>query len=161
MEMESSSRTTECVHLPQVVLGEYRWLSYQEVLAAASRLGSGLAALGQRPKHNVAIFCETRAEWIVAAQACFMHNFPCKTHTHTHTHTHRHTQSVIGPAETEGHILLYKCPTSFPPFLFSPYVFIFLWQKHSRMLKTGNLLFYFITKTFPSARRCCFLLLFF
>ncbi|XP_056296526.1 long-chain-fatty-acid--CoA ligase 3a [Pseudoliparis swirei] len=63
----------------KVVLGEYRWLSYQEVLAAASRLGSGLAALGQRPKHNVAIFCETRAEWIVAAQACFMHNFPLVT----------------------------------------------------------------------------------
>ncbi|XP_034403776.1 long-chain-fatty-acid--CoA ligase 3a [Cyclopterus lumpus] len=63
----------------KVVLGEYRWLSYEEVLTAASRLGSGLAALGQRPKHNVAIFCETRAEWVVAAQACFMYNFPLVT----------------------------------------------------------------------------------
>ncbi|XP_068440657.1 long-chain-fatty-acid--CoA ligase 3a [Clinocottus analis] len=63
----------------KVVLGEYRWLSYEEVLTAAARLGSGLASLGQRPKHNVAIFCETRAEWIVAAQACFMHNFPLVT----------------------------------------------------------------------------------
>lgn len=62
----------------QVVLGEYRWLSYQDVFKAACQLGSGLAVLGQRPKNNIAIFCETRAEWIIAAQACFMYNFRCK-----------------------------------------------------------------------------------
>uniref|UniRef100_A0AAQ6AI22 long-chain-fatty-acid--CoA ligase n=1 Tax=Amphiprion ocellaris TaxID=80972 RepID=A0AAQ6AI22_AMPOC len=62
-----------------VVLGEYRWLSYQETLTAATQLGSGLASLGQRPKTNIAIFCETRAEWIIAAQACFMYNFPLVT----------------------------------------------------------------------------------
>lgn len=62
----------------QVILGEYRWLTYEEVLTAASQLGSGLASLGQRPKHNIAIFCETRAEWMIAAQACFMYNFPRK-----------------------------------------------------------------------------------
>uniref|UniRef100_A0AAQ4Q753 long-chain-fatty-acid--CoA ligase n=1 Tax=Gasterosteus aculeatus aculeatus TaxID=481459 RepID=A0AAQ4Q753_GASAC len=32
-----------------------------------------------RPKCNIAIFCETRAEWVVAAQACFMYNFPLVT----------------------------------------------------------------------------------
>ncbi|KAK5868241.1 hypothetical protein PBY51_009273 [Eleginops maclovinus] len=63
----------------KVVLGEYRWLSYQDVLTAASQLGSGLASLGQRQKNNIAVFCETRAEWIIAAQACFMHNFPLVT----------------------------------------------------------------------------------
>uniref|UniRef100_A0AAQ5YKL0 long-chain-fatty-acid--CoA ligase n=1 Tax=Amphiprion ocellaris TaxID=80972 RepID=A0AAQ5YKL0_AMPOC len=63
----------------KVVLGEYRWLSYQETLTAATQLGSGLASLGQRPKTNIAIFCETRAEWIIAAQACFMYNFPLVT----------------------------------------------------------------------------------
>ncbi|KAK9520470.1 hypothetical protein VZT92_020355 [Zoarces viviparus] len=63
----------------KVVLGEYCWLSYEEILTAASQLGSGLASLGQRPKTNVAIFCETRAEWIVTAQACFMYNFPLVT----------------------------------------------------------------------------------
>ncbi|KAM6931789.1 long-chain-fatty-acid--CoA ligase 3a isoform 1-T1 [Lycodopsis pacificus] len=63
----------------KVVLGEYCWLSYEEILTAASQLGSGLASLGQRPKNNVAIFCETRAEWIVTAQACFMYNFPLVT----------------------------------------------------------------------------------
>ncbi|KAM8768957.1 long-chain-fatty-acid--CoA ligase 3a isoform 1-T2 [Acanthopagrus schlegelii] len=63
----------------KVVLGEYRWLSYKEVLTAASQLGSGLASLGQRPKNTIAIFCETRAEWIIAAQACFLYNFPLVT----------------------------------------------------------------------------------
>uniref|UniRef100_A0A8D0ASG7 long-chain-fatty-acid--CoA ligase n=1 Tax=Sander lucioperca TaxID=283035 RepID=A0A8D0ASG7_SANLU len=61
------------------ILGEYCWLSYAEILTAASQLGSGLALLGQQPKNNVAIFCETRAEWIIAAQACFMYNFPLVT----------------------------------------------------------------------------------
>nr|XP_020441318.1 long-chain-fatty-acid--CoA ligase 3 isoform X2 [Monopterus albus] len=63
----------------KVVLGEYHWLSYEEALTAASQLGSGLGSLGQRPKSNIAIFCETRAEWIIAAQACFMYNFPLAT----------------------------------------------------------------------------------
>uniref|UniRef100_A0A8B9J4Z0 long-chain-fatty-acid--CoA ligase n=1 Tax=Astyanax mexicanus TaxID=7994 RepID=A0A8B9J4Z0_ASTMX len=63
----------------KVVLGEYRWLSFEKVYRAASSFGSGLAALGQRPYKNIAIFCETRAEWIIAAQACFMNNFPLVT----------------------------------------------------------------------------------
>ncbi|XP_070685559.1 long-chain-fatty-acid--CoA ligase 3a isoform X2 [Pempheris klunzingeri] len=63
----------------KVVLGEYLWLSYEEVHTAASQLGSGLTSLGQRPKNTIAIFCETRAEWIIAAQACFMYNFPLVT----------------------------------------------------------------------------------
>uniref|UniRef100_A0A7N8WSW4 long-chain-fatty-acid--CoA ligase n=1 Tax=Mastacembelus armatus TaxID=205130 RepID=A0A7N8WSW4_9TELE len=63
----------------KVVLGEYHWLSYKEALMAASQLGSGLASLGQQPKNSIAIFCETRAEWTIAAQACFMYNFPLAT----------------------------------------------------------------------------------
>ncbi|KAF7651245.1 hypothetical protein LDENG_00113540 [Lucifuga dentata] len=66
----------------KVVLGEYRWLTYEETLSAASRLGGGLLSLGQRPKSKIAIFCETRAEWIIAAQACFMYNFPRESKTH-------------------------------------------------------------------------------
>uniref|UniRef100_A0A4W6E6P4 long-chain-fatty-acid--CoA ligase n=1 Tax=Lates calcarifer TaxID=8187 RepID=A0A4W6E6P4_LATCA len=63
----------------KVILGNYNWLSYAEAYEAAKCFGSGLAALGQRPQCNIAIFCETRAEWIVAAQACFMYNFPLVT----------------------------------------------------------------------------------
>ncbi|XP_057712620.1 long-chain-fatty-acid--CoA ligase 3b isoform X1 [Corythoichthys intestinalis] len=63
----------------KVILGNYNWLSYDETYQAARMFGSGLAALGQKPLCNIAIFCETRAEWIVAAQACFMYNFPLVT----------------------------------------------------------------------------------
>ncbi|XP_030634631.1 long-chain-fatty-acid--CoA ligase 3a [Chanos chanos] len=63
----------------KVILGEYCWLSYEDVHRRACMFGSGLTALGQRPYRNVAIFCETRAEWIIAAQACFMYNFPLVT----------------------------------------------------------------------------------
>uniref|UniRef100_A0A3Q3DIM8 long-chain-fatty-acid--CoA ligase n=1 Tax=Hippocampus comes TaxID=109280 RepID=A0A3Q3DIM8_HIPCM len=63
----------------KVVLGKYHWLSYKEALSAASQFGYGLAALGQKPKHNIAIFCETRAEWMLAALGCFMQNFTLAT----------------------------------------------------------------------------------
>ncbi|XP_068136665.1 fatty acid CoA ligase Acsl3 [Hyperolius riggenbachi] len=63
----------------KVILGKYNWMTYEEAYLAASQFGSGLAALGQKPRSNIAIFCETRAEWIVSAQACFMYNFPLVT----------------------------------------------------------------------------------
>ncbi|XP_076837411.1 long-chain-fatty-acid--CoA ligase 3b [Brachyhypopomus gauderio] len=63
----------------KVILGEYNWLSYEETFHLAQRFGRGLAALGQKPQQNIAIICETRAEWIIAAQACFMNNFPLVT----------------------------------------------------------------------------------
>ncbi|MBN3295708.1 ACSL3 ligase, partial [Amia calva] len=63
----------------KVILGEYNWLSYEEAYLAAAQFGSGLAALGQKPKSTIAIFCETRAEWLISAQACFMYNFPLVT----------------------------------------------------------------------------------
>ncbi|XP_075959208.1 long-chain-fatty-acid--CoA ligase 4 [Anarhichas minor] len=63
----------------KLILGEYRWLSYNEVDSVVSQFGSGLAALGQQPKSSIAIFCETRAEWMITAQTCFRHNFPLVT----------------------------------------------------------------------------------
>uniref|UniRef100_A0AAQ5ZGY7 long-chain-fatty-acid--CoA ligase n=1 Tax=Amphiprion ocellaris TaxID=80972 RepID=A0AAQ5ZGY7_AMPOC len=60
----------------KVILGRYNWLSYEDTYQTAKCFGSGLAALSQKPQCNIAIFCETRAEWIVVAQACFMYNFP-------------------------------------------------------------------------------------
>ncbi|XP_067084864.1 long-chain-fatty-acid--CoA ligase 4b isoform X1 [Osmerus mordax] len=63
----------------KLILGEYRWLSYDEVDQIIDRLGSGLAALGQQPRDTIAIFCETRAEWMITAQACLRRNFPLVT----------------------------------------------------------------------------------
>ncbi|XP_066570762.1 long-chain-fatty-acid--CoA ligase 4 isoform X2 [Amia ocellicauda] len=63
----------------KLILGDYKWISYKEMDEQVSRLGSGIAALGQQPKNTIAIFCETRAEWMIAAQACFRRNFPLVT----------------------------------------------------------------------------------
>ncbi|XP_018530981.1 long-chain-fatty-acid--CoA ligase 4 [Lates calcarifer] len=63
----------------KLILGEYKWLSYNELDSVVSQFGSGLAALGQQPKSTIAIFCETRAEWMITAQACFRRNFPLVT----------------------------------------------------------------------------------
>uniref|UniRef100_A0A7N9CAU2 long-chain-fatty-acid--CoA ligase n=1 Tax=Macaca fascicularis TaxID=9541 RepID=A0A7N9CAU2_MACFA len=63
----------------KVILGQYNWLSYEDVFVRALNFGNGLQMLGQKPKTNIAIFCETRAEWMIAAQACFMYNFQLVT----------------------------------------------------------------------------------
>uniref|UniRef100_A0A8C1K768 long-chain-fatty-acid--CoA ligase n=1 Tax=Cyprinus carpio TaxID=7962 RepID=A0A8C1K768_CYPCA len=63
----------------KLVLGDYSWMTYEEVNQAVESFGSGLAALGQQPCNTIAIFCETRAEWMITAQACFRRNFPLVT----------------------------------------------------------------------------------
>ncbi|XP_072817839.1 fatty acid CoA ligase Acsl3 isoform X2 [Vicugna pacos] len=63
----------------KVILGNYNWLSYEDVFTRAFNFGNGLRMLGQKPKTTIAIFCETRAEWMVVAQACFMYNFQLVT----------------------------------------------------------------------------------
>ena len=67
------------IALPQAILANhYEWYSYEEVSDRLTALGSGLQALGQKPRQNICIFAETRADWMVAAQACFKYNFPGK-----------------------------------------------------------------------------------
>ncbi|XP_063288208.1 long-chain-fatty-acid--CoA ligase 4 isoform X1 [Pelobates fuscus] len=63
----------------KLIQGDYKWLSYEDVNVKVTNFGSGLAALGLKPKSTVAIFCETRAEWMITAQACFKYNFPLVT----------------------------------------------------------------------------------
>lgn len=58
--------------------GKYSWLSYEDVNRRLTNLGSGLLSLGQKPRVNICVFMETRAEWIVSALACFKYNFPGK-----------------------------------------------------------------------------------
>lgn len=56
-------------------------MTYEEVNQAVESFGSGLAALGLQPRNTIAIFCETRAEWMITAQACFRRSFPCNAIT--------------------------------------------------------------------------------
>ena len=55
-------------------LGEYQWRNFIEVEQEALYFGNGLRKLGIRPKENVVIFSETRAEWMIAAHGLFKHS---------------------------------------------------------------------------------------
>jgi len=59
--------------------GEYTWRTFKEVSEEVNLAGNGLGALGLTPKTKVAIFLETRAEWMITIQACFKMNFPAVT----------------------------------------------------------------------------------
>lgn len=60
-------------------LGDYKWKTFIEVERLAACFGRGLRELGVRPKENIVIFAETRAEWMIAAHGCFKHNIPIVT----------------------------------------------------------------------------------
>ncbi|KAK7790099.1 hypothetical protein R5R35_012622 [Gryllus longicercus] len=61
------------------LLGDYRWRSFEEVERIAANFGRGLRELGQPPRHNIVIFAETRAEWLIAAHGCFKQSIPVVT----------------------------------------------------------------------------------
>eukprot|EP00794_Sanderia_malayensis_P011017 gene11017-12181_t len=73
-EMQANGRMFK-----KVILGEYKWLTYSQVADRLKRMGSGLSAIGMKPRQNIIIFAETKADWIIAAQACFAYNFPVVT----------------------------------------------------------------------------------
>lgn len=60
-------------------MGEYMWLTFKDVDRTAASFGKGLRTLGQKAKQPVVIFAETRAEWMIAAHACFKQNIPVVT----------------------------------------------------------------------------------
>ncbi|XP_056630489.1 long-chain-fatty-acid--CoA ligase 4 isoform X2 [Diorhabda carinulata] len=61
------------------VMGDYRWKSFSEVNILATNFGKGLCELGNEPGKNVAIFAETRAEWMIAAHGIFKQKIPLVT----------------------------------------------------------------------------------
>jgi len=57
-------------------MGDYRWMTFTEVDEASDNFGNALVSLGQKPKESIAIFAETRAEWMISVQGCFKQNIP-------------------------------------------------------------------------------------
>lgn len=57
-------------------MGDYKWMSFKEVDKASDYFGNALISLDQKHKENVAIFAETRAEFMIAVQGCFKQNIP-------------------------------------------------------------------------------------
>ncbi|CAG9854670.1 unnamed protein product [Phyllotreta striolata] len=60
-------------------LGEYTWLTFTDVDRLATQFGRGLRQFVVKPKQPIAILAETRAKWMVAAQAAFKHSIPLVT----------------------------------------------------------------------------------
>ena len=54
-------------------------MSYEEADVIAENLGKGLRLLGQEPNKPLCVFADTRAEWMLTAQACFKHSVPVVT----------------------------------------------------------------------------------
>jgi len=61
------------------VMGSYNWMTYKDVDTASDHFGNALISFGQKHKENIAIFAETRAEWMISVQGCFKQNIPVVT----------------------------------------------------------------------------------
>ena len=59
----------------QVMLPLTRWMSYEDADTIASNVGRGLRVLGQEANKPLCVFADTRAEWMLSAQACFKQSF--------------------------------------------------------------------------------------
>uniref|UniRef100_A0A7N0TBT4 AMP-dependent synthetase/ligase domain-containing protein n=1 Tax=Kalanchoe fedtschenkoi TaxID=63787 RepID=A0A7N0TBT4_KALFE len=69
----SDGREFEKLHL-----GEYEWETWQ-TLERACNFASGLVRFGHQSDSRVAIFSDTRAEWLIAFQGCFRQNLTVVT----------------------------------------------------------------------------------
>lgn len=76
---ESEEKQKDGKVFKKLVLGDYQWLTYNEVDRKIDLIGRGLMAHGVRPRQNVVILAETRLEWMLAAQACLRINIPVVT----------------------------------------------------------------------------------
>ncbi|KAF9608409.1 hypothetical protein IFM89_009775 [Coptis chinensis] len=74
VEVSEDGRSFEKFHL-----GNYEWLSYGEAFEAVCGFSSGLVQLGHGKEERVAIFADTRAEWLIALQGCFRRNITVVT----------------------------------------------------------------------------------
>jgi len=83
-------------------LGDYRWMTYDEVDTMADNFGRGLRVLGQQPGENICLYADTRAEWMVAAQASFKQSFPVVT-----IYTNLGEEAVVhGLSETQSEVVI-------------------------------------------------------
>jgi long-chain acyl-CoA synthetase len=60
-------------------LGEYRWITYEDLDSTSDYFGRGLRSLGLEPRQKLCVFADTRAEWMITAQAGFKQAFPLVT----------------------------------------------------------------------------------
>jgi len=63
----------------KLLLGEYRWLSYEDVDQLVDNVGRGMRMVGCQANQPICLFADTKAEWFVTAQASFRNSFPVVT----------------------------------------------------------------------------------
>ncbi|KAF8404093.1 hypothetical protein HHK36_008973 [Tetracentron sinense] len=73
-EVTKDGKSFEKLHL-----GGYEWLKYGEAFEAVCCFASGLVQIGHKKEERVAIFADTRAEWLIALQGCFRRNITVVT----------------------------------------------------------------------------------
>ena len=65
-EMQSDGKV-----MKKLRLSDYKWKTYQEVQSKAKSFGKGLRSLGLQSGSGVAIYAETRAEWMISCLGAF------------------------------------------------------------------------------------------
>ncbi len=55
----------------KLALGDYQWITYNQLAATVESFGRGLRRLGQDPGSSIAIYAETRAEWMMSCLGAF------------------------------------------------------------------------------------------
>jgi len=60
-------------------LGNYQWLNYNQVHASTLSFGAGLRSLGVEPTSIIAIYAETRAEWMISCLGAFSQDMAVAT----------------------------------------------------------------------------------
>ena len=55
-------------------LGDYQWMSYEDAHKISINFGSGLVQLGAQPKMPIAIYADTKEEWLLTALGAFSQN---------------------------------------------------------------------------------------
>ena len=55
----------------KLILGDYQWLTYNQVNERVESIARGLLRNGVKPNDTVMIFAETKMEWLLAAHAVF------------------------------------------------------------------------------------------
>jgi len=93
-------------------LGDYHWRSYRDFGDQAEKFGRGLREIGVESRAKVVMFAESRAEWMIAAYACFQHSMSIVTlYTNlgddgiTHGLSETEVTTVICSWETHGKLL--------------------------------------------------------
>eukprot|EP00092_Neocalanus_flemingeri_P007270 GFUD01007850.1.p1 GENE.GFUD01007850.1~~GFUD01007850.1.p1 ORF type:complete len:710 (+),score=206.08 GFUD01007850.1:109-2238(+) len=63
----------------KLLLGDYKWITYNQTHSISTLFGKGLRELGQLPSESIVIYAETRAEWIMAAFGAFSQSIVVST----------------------------------------------------------------------------------